>query len=231
MHSSHLKTTSIITGVLLSLVVLASQSVAAPKGTTRLHIPSDIIKGSKVTSNRAFYKTDLPENGLAGIRLGRKAKEILKAWGNPTRITIGTAKAKVTEQPSLPGLPGLPGLSGPSQNNQSEKKTQTISQEEVTWTYDLPNGITLEFIVTEEIITQITVGGVGPWGLSKTRTGVQLGDTYKLVLWVYGYPENQRYIGKFLRVSYVNKHRVLFTFLENKLVGVTIAMVPDELQL
>jgi len=75
----------------------------------------------------------------------------------------------------------------------------------------------------------ITVGGVGPWGLSKTRTGLQLGDSYKLVLWVCGYPESQRYAGRFLRLSYVDKSRVLYTFLNKKMVGVTIALVQEEL--
>jgi hypothetical protein len=133
--------------------------------------------------------------------------------------------------PSYPSLP--PGLQ-PSETGQSPAgggEARTLRQEEVTWTYDLPNGITLEFIVTDGTITQITVGGEGPWGLSKTRTGLQLGDTYKLVLWVCGYPtEPQKYVRRFLRVSYIDKNRALFTFLNKKLVGVTIALVQQELQ-
>jgi hypothetical protein len=140
----------------------------------------------------------------------------------------------------LPGLPGLeaPGMVPPSpqpgvtpQGPTSGGETQLLSQEEVTWTYDLQNGITLEYIITNGIITQITVGGEGPWSLSKTRTGLQLGDSYKLVLAVCGFPEEpQRYVGRFLRVSYVEKNRVLFTFLNKRVVGITIAMVPQEIQ-
>jgi len=137
---------------------------------------------------------------------------------------------------AMPGLPGLgaPGMAPPpgamvGQPN-SGGQNGMLDSEEVTWTYDLQSGITLEFIVTDGLVTQITVGGQGPWGLSKTRTGLQLGDTYKLVLWVCGYPENQKYAGRFLRASYVNKSRALYTFLNKKLVGITIAMVPTELQ-
>ncbi|MFQ3548240.1 MAG: hypothetical protein SNJ70_00640 [Armatimonadota bacterium] len=119
----------------------------------------------------------------------------------------------------------LPAVTQPS----AEPQPETQVQDEITWTYDLPNGITLEFVITQGIITQITVGGRGPWSLSKTRTGLQLGDTYKLVLWVNGYPETQNYVGRFLSVGYINQNRALFTFLNNKLVGVTIAMVPTEL--
>lgn len=136
--------------------------------------------------------------------------------------------------PMMPGLPGYgaPGMTPPpgaAVSPNTGGQTAMLDSEEVTWTYDLSSGITLEFIITDGLVTQITVGGQGPWGLSKTRTGLQLGDTYKLVLWVCGYPENQKYAGRFLRTSYVNKSRALYTFLNKKLVGITIAMVPSEL--
>lgn len=138
--------------------------------------------------------------------------------------------------PMAPGeLPGLPGYNAPGApppdvlGNLPSGASSTLTSEEVTWTYDLENGITIEFIITDGLVTQITVGGQGPWGLSKVRTGLQLGDTYKLVLWVCGYPESQKYAGRFLRLSYVNKSRALFTLLNKKLVGITIAMVPQEL--
>lgn len=267
--------------VVLAVAVFAlfalstAASFAASSVMTKISVPSTMIKGSAVTSGRAFYRTSLPEDSLGGIKLGRKAVEILTKWGNPSRITVGTTHAQVTDvsnptQPGVPyvapapnsnnnpyaalaeslsnainsgtgsagkpALPSLPELGAPSSNLPSVGQpgpsghTQTLTQEEVTWTYDLPNGITLEFIITEGIITQITVGGVGPWGDSRTRTGLQLGDTYKLALYVSGYPESQNYVGRFLRVSYVNRNRALFTFLKNKLVGITIAMVPEELK-
>lgn len=261
--------------------VAVSPAQPAAVGLTKMSVPSHIIAGSSVTSGRAFYKSSVPENTLAGIRLGRPAQEILSKWGNPSRITLGTVHAEAGAAPTVaptgpayippdtgaygglaeglgmasqmlglqstgrglpglpgygmpgmpmpggpaPGMPGMPGTPGTSGGGESA----ALSQEEVTWTYDLHNGITLEFIITEGTITQITVGGVGPWGLSRTRTGLQLGDSYKLVLWVCGYPESQRYSGRFLRVSYVEKHRALYTFLNKKLVGVTIALVQDEL--
>lgn len=131
------------------------------------------------------------------------------------------------------GLPGLPGYEAPGMTPPPMADTggaaSVLTSEECTWTYDLQNGITLEFILTDGLVTQITVGGQGPWGLSKARTGLQLGDTYKLVLWVCGYPESQKYAGRFLRLSYVNKSRALYTLLNKKVVGITIAMVPSEL--
>lgn len=241
---------------------------AAKAQSSKLYVPAKIVKGSSVSGKRSFYRTNVPEDSLAGIRLGRKAQDILARWGNPSRITVAgsqqqdnsgsaptapsyipptassyaTAAAQLSGMMGLPGLPGYsaPGMTGtsglpgmPSQQ-QSDQSTSGgtkagLSEEEVTWTYDLANGLTLEFIITDGLITQITVGGVGPWGLSKTHTGLQLGDTYKLVLWVCGYPESQNYAGRFLRVSYVNKNRALYTFLNNKLVGITIAMVPSDL--
>lgn len=238
MVSSH--KISAITAV-LAVTFLASLTCiqAAP---AKLKVPANIIKGATLTTGRAFYATNLPEDSLAGIKLGRKAQEVLAKWGNPTKISIATTstayEANDAVAPTGPSMMGfganmLPGLMGAQPQAQPQQTTGTVTvhaQEEVTWIYELQRGITLEFIITDGLVTQITVGGVGPWGLSKTRTGIQLGDTYKLVLWVCGYPESQNYVGKFLRVSYVNKSRALYTFLDKKLVGVTIAMVPSDLQ-
>ncbi|MHB9037290.1 MAG: hypothetical protein ACYC64_11545 [Armatimonadota bacterium] len=261
-----------VLAAILVFLTTADMVLAAPSGS-KIYVPGNIIKGALVSSGRGFYKTSLPEDSLAGIRLGRQAKEILGKWGNPSRITVGSVQAEgpsaspdggpaytpaspaafnpyaamapglnmaagmlgmqTSPMPGLPGMPGMapPGGAIPGQPQPNGGTNTVLTQEEVTWTYDLNNGITLEFIITDGLITQITVGGAGPWGLSKTRTGLQLGDTYKLALWVCGYPESQKYVGRFLRVSYVNKNRALYTFLNNKLVGVTIAMVPTELTL
>lgn len=249
---------------ILILMMISGASLAA-KSRGKVYVPAKILKGSTVVSKRSFFKTNVPEDALAGIRLGREAREILARWGNPSRITVGESQADgaTTETPGGPayappggnpygammpgmnqsagmlGLPPMPGFAPPGgaapapgqQPSTGGSAATTLTQEEVTWTYDLPDGITLEFIITDGLITQITVGGTGPYGGSRTRTGLQLGDTYKLVLWVCGYPESQRYVGRFLRVSYVNKNRALFTFLNRKLVGVTIAMVPQEITL
>lgn len=273
-----MKWNGVAAAVVAAAVVAAAGAacLAAPGGgTSKLYVPAGIIKGSAIVSGRAFYKSVVPEDTLAGIRLGRPAREILAKWGNPSRITVGVSQSEgPTEgapptQPTTPpyippttptggnpymnlprlgeplGLPppgpmgdvpylppyGAPSDTGTRPGQPGGGTTPILTQEEVTWTYDLPNGITLEFIITDGLITQITAGGIGPWSLSKTRTGLQLGDTYKLVLWVCGYPESQKYAGRFLRVSYVNRNRALFTFLNKKLVGITIAMVPSELLL
>jgi len=135
--------------------------------------------------------------------------------------------------PPLSGypMPGMaPPLGGPPAGGGGGGGGANLSEDEVTWTYDLQGGITLEFVITDGLVTQITVGGTGPWALSKTHTGLQLGDTYKLVWWVCGYPESQRFVNsKYLRVSYVNKMRVVYTLLKNKVVGVTIALVPQDI--
>lgn len=153
----------------------------------------------------------------------------LSAGVNQAAAMIGRMNPPMSGE--LPGLPGYnaPGMTPPPMADMGNSGSSILTSEECTWTYDLQNGITLEFILTDGLVTQITVGGQGPWRLSKTRTGLQLGDTYKLVLWVCGYPESQKYAGRFLRLSYVNKSRALYTLLNKKLVGITIAMVPSEL--
>lgn len=243
--------------------------VTADPGISRVSVPKNILSGSSVTTGRTFYKSDLPENSLAGIRLGAEAETILAKWGNPSRTTIMFLEGGGGESadPSAPkyvppsaggGLPGIPygspygNLGGPTASAPS--RTSGFTREGVAWTYDLPNGITLEFVIDENLVTQITVGGHGPWSLSKTRTGIQLGDTYKLVRYVCGKPEFEEPAGpetgdtykesvrtegsttpkefkarRFLRLSYADKNRALFTFLKNRLVGITIAMVNTDL--
>ena len=258
------RTLAIAAAAILVTVTISGSTCNAAK-RSKVYVPAKIIKGASITKGRAFYSSRIPEDTLAGIRLGRGARSILAKWGNPTRVTVGSTTSNVdtsNSQPAytpaaanpygtitqglnaiagmyggqnmLPGLPGLPGVGTNAQQqtqSQSGGTTQSLTEEEVTWTYDLSNGVTLEFIITDGIITQITAGGVGPWKLSRTRSGLELGDTYKLVLWVSGYPESQKYVGRFLRVSYVNKSRALYTFINKKLVGVTIAMVPSEISL
>lgn len=180
----------------------------------------------------------IPQPSMAGPAYIPPGGGISSAYSGYMQGVNKAASILGMQTQPMPGLPGLeaPGMApspqpGMPQGPTGGGETHMLSQEEVTWTYDLHNGITLEYIITNGIITQITVGGEGPWSMSKTRTGLQLGDSYKLVLAVCGFPEEpQRYVGRFLRVSYVDKNRVLFTFLNKKVVGITIAMVPQEIQ-
>lgn len=189
------------------ITVGITESMGAPQGGT----PVPVMPGIPYTP---------PQTGTFGS---------LAAGVNDAARMIGRVNPPMGG--GLPALPGIdaPGTTMPPLADTTGGTASVLTSEECTWTYDLQNGITLEFILTDGLVTQITVGGQGPWGLSKTRTGLQLGDTYKLVLWVCGYPESQKYAGRFLRLSYVNKSRVLYTLLNKKIVGVTIAMVPSEL--
>lgn len=263
------RASAVLAAAILVCVMSSNLCLGAKANISKVSVPKNMVQGSALTTGRSFYKTNIPEDSLAGIKLGRKATDILSKWGNPSRITVGSIQSEVAKVPSTQaGVPYIPSgndpyaslsnslnnavnvmggngssiqklpsfgpdggqpVPGPDSSN-TGGSTAMLTQEEVTWTYDLPSGITLEFIITDSYITQITVGGVGPWGLSKTRTGLQLGDTYKLVLWVAGYPESQKYVGRFLRLSYVEKNRALYTLLNNKIVGITIAMVPQEMK-
>ncbi|MCX6344351.1 MAG: hypothetical protein NT018_04670 [Armatimonadetes bacterium] len=129
--------------------------------------------------------------------------------------------------PPLPGMTtpgaGIPGLGDPT------SAKNNLDEDEVCYTYKLKGkgAITLDFVINNGIVTQITASGTGPWPYSKTKTGLQLGDTYALTLWVCGTPEDQKNNGKYLQVSYAQRNRSVYTFLNKKLVGVTIALMPE----
>lgn len=226
------------------------------------------------------------ERKLAGIKLSSPAETILKKYGNPTRVTVGTFTSGgvnpnagapqgmpgTQQQPgmfgqtlgamnqmgqtyqgylndamgaggntggALPGLQGLPapGMSpgmpvpGMPEPGVQQPTQPVIVEQQVTWTYDLKDGTTLEFIISESgRVIQITVGGDQPFALSKTTKGIKLGDYYKDVIYQYGYPERQQTAGRFLIADYRDKHRCLFVFLGKKLVGITIAFKSDDEQ-
>lgn len=212
------------------------------------------------------------EMSLAGVRLGSTAADVLKRFGNPTRITVGTV-ATGGAQPAgapggmlgMPGMPGpagmppipgampgsplgplaglgsypgveglgglpappgfgLPGMPGAPGTPGEPGQTGPVEQQ-VTWTYDLADGTTVEFIISDTgHVIQVTVGGARAYVFSRTSKGIKLGDSYKDVILKYGYPESHSYAGRFLRASFADKHRCVFTFLGNKLVGITIAL-------
>jgi len=206
------------------------------------------------------------ERRLAGVSLGDKASSVLKKYGNPDRIVIGTAAAPAagfggapvglgggTMPPGEPGMgpmpvaspfaglaPGaLPGLSSvggmpgtmPMVSPMSPmpgapgSESGAAEPEDVRWTYLLPKGgPTIEVIVSEDVVAQITVSG-RKWASARTAKGVTLGDNYKKVLITYGYPDKHEYAGNYLRVGYLQKSNIMFTLRDSKtVVGITIGL-------
>ena len=125
---------------------------------------------------------------------------------------------------SLPSGPMAPGGYAPGAPATAEK----TAEQQVTWRYEFTSGVALDFNISAGgSVMQITVSGRTPWPLSKTARGIKLGASYKEVLFKYGYPESHESLGSFLRTSYLEKYRVLFTFLGKGLVGITVALPSD----
>ncbi|MDO8585451.1 MAG: hypothetical protein Q7T82_00240 [Armatimonadota bacterium] len=114
----------------------------------------------------------------------------------------------------LPGVPGAPGTGA---------NEQPPGSDDIRWTYELPKGKTVEFIVNDGLISQITVSGSKAFEGVKTSKGVTIGDNYKKVLMSYGYPDKQEYVGRYLRVGYLERSNIMFTLRDSKtVVGITI---------
>lgn len=164
------------------------------------------------------------EMSLAGIKLGSSGSLVLKRFGDPTRITVGSVSVGVINAEPAAVSQGLPGpgtaigppapygarfpgpggapatyyggqggaigrlppygdlvapgeapnyaappsaaVAGPGGTQPGQ---QTLTEEQVTWTYDLPDGIIAEFIISGSgLVVQITVGGGRPYALSQT---------------------------------------------------------------
>ncbi len=208
------------------------------------------------------------ETTLAGIRLGAPGSDVLKRYGNPTKIVVGyvnvagagqTGQAGSTGMDNgsngngllgqlgsyynnlaneagggAPALPSMGGLGMPGATSMPGAPGQPTgpgpgTEQQITWTYDLPGGTTLEYLISDKgVVVQITASGSGSFTLAKTSKGVKFGTAYKDVIMKYGFPEEHIKISKFVRASYADKSRVVFTFLKEKVVGITVALKLDD---
>ncbi|MHB1000625.1 MAG: hypothetical protein ACYC27_15400 [Armatimonadota bacterium] len=124
--------------------------------------------------------------------------------------------------PTMPGMaggmPAMPGMTGGTQST-------TTTNTEVTWVYKFSKGRMLEFIINSQgRVLQISAYGAEWAGLS-TGMGIKLGNSYKDVIRVYGWPEKHENKGIELIVKYPETKRVLFTLVDQTVVGITIALM------
>ena len=129
--------------------------------------------------------------------------------------------------PGLSSVGGMPGTApmplGPGYTTPGANQNEQAASDDIRWTYDLPKGKTIEFIVNAGIISQITVSGSKNFQGVKTSKGVTIGDNYKKILLTYGYPDKQEYAGRYLRVGYLERSNIMFTLRDSKtVVGITI---------
>ena len=126
----------------------------------------------------------------------------------------------------MPGMGGATAAGGTQTAGTAFAGTSSrIDDESLCWQYDLPAGTNLEFIVTNGKISQITVVSLYPWKYAKLNNGIMIGDTYKLVTYLMGIdPSNIQILGNYMRMDYMDKFGVAYTFLNKKLVALTIAV-------
>lgn len=124
------------------------------------------------------------------------------------------------------GMPGMPGAMGmnnvPVRPNFFGTSTR-IASTSICWQYDLSSGVQLEFIIKDGKVSQITVLSLYPWKFARLNCGLMIGDTYKLVTYIWGVNYKQQQIGAFTRMTYWDKKGTALIFLNKKLVGMTIA--------
>lgn len=181
---------------------------------------------------------------LAGIRLGRSALSILQKYGNPMEVRVGqasliTIQAQANQDqtggmPGMPGMEGLPGMmpggmpmdqGGQPAGPQGGPVVQRRGPPEVIWLYRFPKNKTLEFVVSPDgRVMQIAAYGVD-WPNIKTSKGIGFGASYKDLLAKYGFPESHDRAGIELMVKYPDRHRAIFTLIDQTVVGITIGLM------
>jgi hypothetical protein len=120
-----------------------------------------------------------------------------------------------------PGAPGAPGYGDPGSTSGIQI---TGVGNGIEWIYNRPNGVTLAFIINEDgRVAQISVSGRS-FASARTAKGVSLGAPYNRVLALYGFPQQHLVGGYFVEAYYTKNHHASFTFVNGKLVRITIAL-------
>jgi hypothetical protein len=150
--------------------------------------------------------------------------------------------------PGEPGFPGTPGFGAPgggfgAPGGGGQQGNVRVGNAAL-WTYQMPNGVTYDFLINEDgLVAQITVTGRS--SSARTAKGIGLGSSYSEVLSKYGFPEQQlltpvaaagiqqnrmsysamvRSGGQVNQIIYPDDHHVAFTFLNSRVVRVTVAL-------
>jgi hypothetical protein len=122
-----------------------------------------------------------------------------------------------------PGSPGAPGYGDTGPGGAGGFQV-TGAANGIEWIYNRPNGVTLAFIINEDgRLAQISVSGRS-FAAARTSKGVSLGAPYNRVLALYGFPQQHLVGGYFVEAFYTKNHHAAFTFVNSKLVRITIAL-------
>ncbi len=125
---------------------------------------------------------------------------------------------------AMPGMApmtdGMPGMTAPGGTSAS-----VSTATEVTWIYRFSNNRTLECVINPQgKIIQVSGFG-GSWPGLSTAKGLKVGNSYKDVIRIYGWPKSHEIQGNSLIVKYPDTHRILFTMIDQRVVGITIALM------
>ena len=176
--------------------------------------------------------------GMPGMGAGMTAPT-MPTTPAPTGMPVGPQAQRGVNNPAMPagpngapgmpgmaGMPGMPGMAGATATSSISSflgTSERISSRSICWRYDLASGVQLEFIIKEGRVSQITVLSLYPWQYAKLKCGIMIGDTYKLVTYLWGVDYKQQAIGSFSRMEYFDKKGTALIFLNKKLVGITVA--------
>jgi len=121
------------------------------------------------------------------------------------------------------GGKGGPGLMDNSESTQNPNAITGVSNG-AEWIYKRPKGVTMSFVINEDgRVAQISVSGK-TFAAARTARGVSLGNEYRRVLGTYGWPARQMVGPYYVEAYYTKNHHAAFTFVDGKLVRITIAL-------
>lgn len=241
-------------GIASFILSLGSEAIALERKLAGISLGSQVTTVLKKYGNptRVSIGADSGMSGIAGLSGGMSAPAavtlspmdqlrarqlrpggVAPAPPPPTDVSPFAGLGAGLGPGALPGLSSVGGMPGASPSGIPGSGEQPANGDEVRWIYEMPGknkmpGPTLEFIVSEGIVSQITVSGGSAWTGAKTAKGVGLCNNYKTVLLNYGYPDKHEYVGNYLRVGYLQRSNIMFTLRDSStVVGITIGLKQD----
>jgi len=164
-----------------------------------------------------------PEVALLGVRVLSTVQQVLRAFGNPTRIT--DVQLALTELESNTSREGQSESSFQSPPSEFDNTNETRIVREIVYLYRSKSGSTYLFQFNKDgRVVQISAYGQRPDPRVRTSRRIGLGDPYSKVVLAYGAHDDFAARGNIYVIRY-NKLGVAFQFdaKTNRVTGIFVA--------
>jgi hypothetical protein len=177
------------------------------------------------------------ETQLNGLKLFRKNTDVLRMFGNPDRITVGSmgeviiiADALQAENVAAPSGQAAPPSAPEGEGGDGQK---VVVKQNISYIYRRPDNTTMSVTIDQSgRIAEIVVYALSVEAFKKSKAvtskGIRFGMTYKDVLKKYGDPDNHQPLSNGgMVLDYTEKNNIKFQ-LDSRMRVIAIDIATNE---